>query len=103
VSLSSITFPSVRKWRQQDSLDGKLTAGLVRGSTHLELGIGPSRNLNNHVENGLLLVGIEGDIVEGGDGEAILLDVDAVLQSVLGGNLADRVLGSHCGRCTGAV
>lgn len=76
--------------------------------THLELGIGPAGNLNNHVEDSLLLVGIERDIVEGRDGDAILLDVDAVLQSVGRRLLADLVLGSHAGRrcvvagCVGA-
>ena len=64
--------------------------------TYLELGIGPSRNLDNHVQDGLLLVGIERNIVEGGDGNAILLDVDSVLESVGGSDLADAVLRSHC-------
>lgn len=63
--------------------------------SYLELGIGPSRNLNNHVQDGLLLVGIERDVVEGRDGDAILLDVDAVLESVGSRNLADAVSGSH--------
>lgn len=66
-------------------------------SSYLKLGVGPSRNLNNHVQDGLLLVGIEGDIVEGRDGDAILLDVDAVLKGVGSGDLADAVRGrSHC-------
>jgi len=61
----------------------------------LELGIGPSRDLNNHVQNGLLLVGVEGDIVEWRDGLAILLDVDAVLEGVGSRNLADGVARGH--------
>lgn len=68
--------------------------GAIDG-TYLELGIGPSRNLNNHVQDGLLLVGVEGDIVEGRDGLAILLDVDAVLEGVGSRNLADGVRRSH--------
>lgn len=66
--------------------------------THLELGIGPPGDLDNHVQDGLLLVGVEGDIVEGRDGDAILLDVDAVLERVGGGHLAEVVRGGHGGR-----
>jgi hypothetical protein len=68
------------------------------GKTNLELGVGPARDLNDHVQDGLLLVGVEGDVVEGGDGDAILLDVDAVLQSVGSGDLAQGVGGSHFGQ-----
>jgi hypothetical protein len=57
--------------------------------------IGPSWDLNDHVQDSLLLVGIEGDVVEGGDWNTILLDVDAVLQSVRSGDLSSLVLGSH--------
>ena len=66
-------------------------------TTYLELGVGPARDLNNHVQDGLLLVGIEGDVVEGGDGDAIPLGVDAVLKGVGSGDLAHGVLGGHCG------
>lgn len=62
---------------------------------YLELGVGPSRDLNNHVEDGLLLVGIEGNIVEGRDGNAILLKVDTVFQGVGRSNLANAVGGRH--------
>jgi hypothetical protein len=55
---------------------------LKGGAAYLLLGVGPARDLNDHVQDGLLLVGIEGDVVEGGDGLAILLDVDAVLKGV---------------------
>ena len=65
-------------------------------SPYLKLSIGPSGNLDNHVQDGLLLVGIEGNIVEGRDGHAILLDVDAVLEGVGSRDLADAVSGSHC-------
>lgn len=64
----------------------------------LKLSISPSRNLNNHVQDGLLLVGIEGNIVEGGDGNAILFDVDTVLQGVWSGNLAKVEVGGHAGQ-----
>lgn len=59
--------------------------------TYLLLGVGPARDLNDHVQDGLLLIGIEGDVVEGGDGDAILLDVDAVLKSVRSANVAGSV------------
>lgn len=61
--------------------------------TCLQLSIGPSGNLDDHVEDGLLLVGIERDVVEGRDGSAILLDVAAVIESVFGSKLANRELG----------
>jgi hypothetical protein len=64
-------------------------------STHLHLSIGPTRHLDDHVEDRLLLVGIEGDVVEGRDGHAILLDEDAVLERVGRANLAGCVYGSH--------
>jgi hypothetical protein len=35
--------------------------------TCLELGVGPAGNLNNHVDDALLLVGKEGNVVEGRD------------------------------------
>lgn len=68
------------------------------GSTYLKLAIGPARNLNNHVEDGLLLVGIEGNIMEGRDGNAILLNVNSVLERVGGANLADLERGRHGGQ-----
>ena len=96
-----------------DSLRGKLTGITRRGNQKIltvdngntlegfayladfHLAIGPSWDLNDHVQDRLGVVGIEGDIVEGGDRDAILLDVDAVLQSVGSGNLSDLVLGGH--------
>jgi len=63
----------------------------------LELAVCPSWDLNNHVQDGLLLIGIERDIVEGRDRDAILLDVDAMLESVRCSDLSSLVLGSHCG------
>ena len=72
--------------------------------THLHLRVGPAGDLDDHVEDGLLLVGIQRDVVEGRDGLAILLDVDAVLEGVGSANLAGCVLalGSHC-VCSGGV
>jgi hypothetical protein len=65
--------------------------------TYLELGIGPSRNLDNHVQDSLLLVGVERNIMERRNGLAILLDVDSVLEGVGSRNLADGVVGGHVG------
>jgi len=48
----------------------------------LLLRIRPSWDLNDHVQDRLLLVGIQGDIVKWRDGLAILLDVAAVVKSV---------------------
>ena len=61
----------------------------------LHLAICPSWDLNDHVQDGLLLVGVERNIVEGRDGNAILLNEHTVLESVGGTDLADRV--SHIG------
>lgn len=62
---------------------------------YLLLGVGPARNLNDHVQDGLLLVGIEGDVVEGRAGLAILLDEDAVLKGVRSADRADGILGGR--------
>lgn len=61
------------------------------GPTHLHLRVGPAGHLNNHVEDGLLLVGVERDVVPWRDELAVLLDVDAVLEGVGSANLAGGV------------
>lgn len=61
------------------------------GSTHLHLRVSPAGHLNDHVEDGLLLVGVERDVVPWRDELAVLLDVDAVLKGVGGANLAGGV------------
>lgn len=68
-------------------LDG--VEGLLLGD--LKLAIGPSWDLNDHVQDSLLLVGVQWDIVERRDWLSILLDVNTVLQGVWSTNLADRV------------
>ncbi len=60
--------------------------------THLHLRIGPARDLDDHVEDGMRLVGVERDIMEGRDRHAIPLDVNAVLERVWNCDLASRVL-----------
>ena len=57
----------------------------------LLFGVGPAGDLDNHVEDGLLVIGVQRDIVERRDGHAILLDVDAVLQGVGLADLAGDV------------
>jgi hypothetical protein len=59
--------------------------------THLHLGIGPAGHLNNHVEDGLLLVGEQRDVVPWRDELAVLLNVDTVLEGVGGANAAGGV------------
>jgi hypothetical protein len=65
------------------------------GGTHLHLRIAPAGDLDDHVENRLLLVGIQRDVVPCRDGLAVLLNEDAVLERVRRSDLADRV--SHVG------
>lgn len=50
--------------------------------SYLELSIGPSWNLDDHVQNGLLLVGKQWDIVERRDRCAILLNEATIFKSV---------------------
>jgi hypothetical protein len=59
--------------------------------THLHLRIGPAGHLNDHVENRLLLVGVERDVVPWRNELAVLLNVDAVLERVGRLNLAGSV------------
>jgi len=61
----------------------------------LKFTVGPSWDLDDHVENCLLFIGIQRNVVEGRDWDSILLNVDTVLQSVWGTDLSDTVLGSH--------
>ena len=45
----------------------------------LELGVGPARDLDNHVEDAIALVGKERNVVERREGGSILLSVNAML------------------------
>lgn len=64
---------------------------------YLLLSVGPAGDLNDHVQDLLLLVGVEGDIVEGRDGDAILLNVNTVLQRVRLSDLANGIRHFGCG------
>jgi len=68
---------------------------ITKEPTYLHLSISPSWHLNNHVEDGLLLIGIQRDVVERRARLAILLDVDAVLEGVGGVDLAGSVDGGR--------
>ena len=60
-------------------------------SRYLHLGISPPRDLHYHVQHRLLVIGIEGNVVERGDHNSVLLNVDAVLQSIGSTNLPDSI------------
>lgn len=47
--------------------------------TYLQLGIGPSGYLDDHVQDCLLLIGIERNIVEGGEWSPVLFDIATVV------------------------
>ena len=44
----------------------------------LELGVGPTGDLDNHVEDAIALIGKERDVVEGRDDSSTVFRVDAV-------------------------
>lgn len=83
-----------RGWRGTSATSAALN-GTQLGATHLHLSVAPAGDLDDHVEDGLLLVGIERDVVPCRDGLAVLLDEDTVLERVRRSDLADRV--SHVG------
>lgn len=90
--IERLLLADLHTWSALSALRG---AGRRRaGRTHLHLRIGPAGDLHDHVEDGLAVIGIEGDVVEGRDGHAILLDVDAVLERVRRSDLA-RGVGRH--------
>lgn len=57
------------------------------GHAYLHLGVGPSRDFDNHVVDTLVLVGKQRNVVKGRDGLAVLQDEEAVVE---------RVGSSHC-------
>lgn len=59
----------------------------------LELGVRPTRDLNHHVQNGLLRVSVQRDVVERRhDLACLVLEIDLVVQGVLGADLMQRVV-----------
>lgn len=54
-------------------------------------GVGLVGDFNNYVEDGFFGVGIEGDVVEGGDGDVIFFDVYVVFEGVGGVDFVDGV------------
>ena len=75
-------------------LDG--VQSLLLGDFHL--GVGPSGNLDNHVQDSLGLISEQGNVVESRDGLAVLLEEDSVLERV--GGLGYRGHVSPCVRET---
>jgi len=61
----------------------------------LKLGVGPTRDLYNHVEDAIVLVGKERNVVEGGDDGSVLFRIDAVFEGVGSTNETSSVLGNH--------
>ena len=66
-------------------------------STHLLLGVGPAGDLDNHVQDCLLLIGIQRDVVKRRDGDTILLNEDAVVKGVGSADVASGISRSHYG------
>lgn len=58
---------------------------------HLHFGISPPMDLNYHVQHSLLVIGIKRNVVERGYHDAILLNLDAVLQGIRSTNLPDSI------------
>lgn len=50
--------------------------------SYLHLRICPTGDFNNHVQYRLLLIGVQRDIVEGGNDNAIFLNVDPMIECV---------------------
>jgi len=44
-----------------------------------KLGVGPTGDLDNHVEDAIALIGKERDVVEGGDNGSVLFGIDAMI------------------------
>lgn len=59
---------------------------------YLHLGIGPPRDLHDHVQYGLLFICIEWNVVERRNNHSVFLDVDAVFGSIGSAVLSDGVL-----------
>jgi len=61
----------------------------------LKLGVGPTRDLHNHVEDAIALVGKERDVVERGDDGSVLFRIDAMFEGVGSTNDTSSELGNH--------
>lgn len=72
----------LRGLRRPAAAGGQLT------STHLHLRVSPAGDLDDHVEDGLLLIGIQWDVVPWRYELAVLFDEDTVLERVGRANLA---------------
>lgn len=90
VSVVGEAVPDVAQFASLDVLlDG--VEGLLFRDLHF--GVSPAGDFDDHVEDAMVLVGEEGDVVEGGDDGTILLDVDAMLEGVGSADETRGVLG----------
>ncbi len=67
---------------------------------NLELGVGPSRYFNNHVQDSLFLVGIKGNIVKGRDWRSIFFLKQEV--SITDDSILERTMKTRYSRVFGA-
>jgi hypothetical protein len=64
---------------------------------NLDLGVSPTGDLDNHVEDAIALVGKKRNVVEWGDNSSVLFGIDAMLEGVGSTNDTGSVLRSHSG------
>jgi len=65
------TVPDIAQTTFLDILSDRVERLFFR---NFELGIGPTRNFNDHVENPIRLISEKGDIVPGGNDRSVLFD-----------------------------
>lgn len=63
--------------------------GLLLRDLHLR--VGPARDLNDHVENAIILVGEKRNVMEGRNDRAVLLDEDAMLWTIADISVRDHL------------
>ena len=59
--------------------------------THLHFGIGPPWDFDNHVEDSLLIIGVERNIMKGRHGRSILFNEDAVFECIGRADFSDSI------------
>ena len=71
VTMMRETVPDITQTTFLDILSDRVERLFFR---NLELGIGPTRNFNDHVENPIRLISEKGNVVPGGNDRSVLLD-----------------------------
>jgi len=61
----------------------------------LHLGVSPSRHLDDHVQDTVVLIGKKRDVVERGENSSTLFDVNTVLESVGCAHETSSILSCH--------